>query len=514
MTTSFAKDSALGALAGAAATLASFVSGVIVARSLGAAGAGAVAYVVWLVTLLVPVFDLGSAAVVARFVPELRARNAPEEADRLAAHMMRRLCLSFAIIGVGGALVLHWQASPWFEVPVYLVAAILASFANAYLRGIRDFAKLAKTLIASALLQLCLVALGSFYFGVSGALWGYVLGQIMPAALAFRAGLRGQRPDPALLARAARYGRYAWMANIATACVWSRFEVFFLERYWGHAEVGQFVVALAVTSLATQGPMLLTVGVLPALAARYGRNEIDALHAETAMGTRMLAALVFPACLGMAAIASIVLPMLYGAAFGPAVPVAAALLCISAIGVTTLIATNFIQAAERSDFVLLSSGLGMILTFLAGFVLIPRWGLYGAILGRGTIQLVLVVVGMWFVTRRLHCPMPFASLARIFVSSMLCAGVAWVVVQLLPSPWSLCAAILLGGATYLLMMRWTRALPRSDLEKLEAVAARIYGPGARAVLAVLAILGGNKPSAAPTHKQAASPDAMEKEATT
>ena len=64
--------------------------------------------------------------------------------------------------------------------------------------------------------------------------------------------------EPETVRRTIRYARFAGAAAVANSFVWSRIEIFFLDRYWGREEIAFFSIALMLSSMASQGPALLT----------------------------------------------------------------------------------------------------------------------------------------------------------------------------------------------------------------------------------------------------------------
>jgi O-antigen/teichoic acid export membrane protein len=132
--------------------------------------------------------------------------------------------------------------------------------------------------------------------------------------------------------RASRYALYAWAGALSSAFVWSRAEVFFLNRSAGSAAVGLFSVGVTLANLASQGPMLLTAGLLPYFAQAFGKGALAEMREAYASATRVLAFLVFPACFGMAAVLPTLLPLLYGRPFAGALPAATILVIGAGIG--------------------------------------------------------------------------------------------------------------------------------------------------------------------------------------
>ena len=156
-----------------------------------------------------------------------------------------------------------------------------------------------------------------------------------------------------------------------TAFFASRMEVFFLERSWGSHAVGLFTVSLTLANLATQGPLLLTGALLPRLSGHIGRDEEAEARQVYATSVSLMGLLVFPACLGMAAIAPVLLPLMYGRDFDAAVPTATILLAASALVATASVAAVYLIAVERTRFLLAAAVAGAALSILAGLTIVP-----------------------------------------------------------------------------------------------------------------------------------------------
>ncbi len=485
----FARRSLWSALASAFVTLSSFLSSIVVARILGVSGSGEVVYVIWLMSVSAVVVDLGLSAVVARYVPEMHGRGQHHEADQLAGTLA--LILVLTVLGMSAFTFVALRLgllpiealrttlggpSQLALLAVYVSVQVLGAFAQFYLRGLQDFGRLARICGLSLALQLVCVAVGSVSFGTAGAVTGYIAGQIVPAVLALTL-IRNAAPiDAALRSRIWRYGAYSWAANIANAFVWARIEIFFLQRFWDSHSVGLFAAALTLTNLATQGPMLLTTAFLPLLSERHGANDTAALRNILSAGTRLLAALVFPACFGAAAVMPVLLPLVYGPDFTDAVVPAIVLVCVSALAVTTVIATNLVNALERSDFIFANSFGGALFAIVLGFVLIPQFGLMGATAARAAIQTGMIFVGCWFVVRRLNYPLPWRALVRLLAASLASAGVAALCIVISPSLAGFLVAVPAGCVTYLVALRALRALPSQDLAVLLTICESLPKP--------------------------------------
>lgn len=487
MPNGLARSSLLSAVASFLTTLATFASSVLIAHLLGVRPTGQVLYALWCITILATVADFGVQSTLTRFISELSGQGKSDQAAGLALSLYRRLLLGVA--GTSAIIVLlacfAGQEPGTLQGPVIwaLIGAgtALLALANAnlgFMRGHHQFLGIAKITGAALLVQVAAIAAGSVAFGVHGALAGYVAGSVVAALASIKIKAQHGELNEATAARASRYATYAWLANIAAALIWSRVEIFFLELSSGPEAVALFAVALTLSSLATQGPMLLTGALLPHFSTRTSNENLDRLRNTYATGTRLMAFLAFPACLGTAAITPVFLPMIYGRHFADAVPIAEILVAGSAFTAVSAVGANVIWAMERSDFTLRSNLIGAAMSIAVGLLIIPHYGLIGAAIGRIAVQGTIVVLSWLFMARTLKVPTPLMASARLFAAAALCAGTARAVLWLLPSPGAAGLALAIGCAAivYFVAVRLLGALAPGDYQALRSIAAALPPP--------------------------------------
>jgi O-antigen/teichoic acid export membrane protein len=493
----FARNSAFGTIAGVLAALSSVAASVVVAHSLGVEGTGVVAFALWMAALGAAIIDCGVQASLARYLPELTAAGCADEIHGLANALWRWLALSCAvtIAGFGGWAWWSWQAGTisgsdallWGFVGLLCAVQALAGFTNGLLRGQQRFDRVAVLTIVSFVCQLCGVAAGSIAFGAAGAIAGYCAGSLVPAVMSLRYALPSRPPSRELMVRVRRYALYFWAAALSSTFVWSRAELFFLQRSTGSAAVGLFTVAVMLANLAAQGPVLLTAGMLPYFAQSFGQGAVSKMKEGYATGTRVLGFLVLPACFGLAAILPAVLPLMYGQAFADAVPAATVLVLFGGIGAISSVGASIVMAMDRSDFMFISGLVAAVLAVAAGLTVIPAFGLMGAAWARAAIQLAAVVMGSGFVFWRLGFPLPLFDLGRLLLAASLCglAARSCLDLNLAPRSVSLVLAVAAGAATYAVAVRALRALHPGDAERLRLLCRRL--PRKLAVICELGI---------------------------
>ena len=101
----------------------------------------------------------------------------------------------------------------------------------------------------------------------------------------------------------------------------------------------------------------------------------------------------------------------------------------------------------------MSNGIGLIGTIALGFLLVPRFGLMGAAWSRGAVQVMVVLIETWYVTRQLGISPPYRALGAITLASVAQGAVAYFVSRKLGGAVSLLVAIPAAIVTYLVALR-------------------------------------------------------------
>ena len=477
-----------GTLAGISTTLGNFLGSLIVARLLGVDATGAVTYALWIIGVVTTLTSLGLPFTLARYLPELLGRGDTRQAMGLAAYLFKPFVLVTAIPALGFLLFAVWlkllhpgvgpagaTTQPLGDPVICLLVGLsvlvqpLAEFARSYLRGMHAFARVAKITIASVAAQILGLVIGSWLFGVTGALAGYFCANLLPLLVLREARREPGTIEPDLKARLVTYARFRWASEILGFFIWSRVEVFFLQLFWGTQAIGLFATGLTLSNLAIQGPLMLTWGLLPHLSEQRGKNDIDSMQQVYATGTRLMALLVFPACLGLAAVMPAILPLIYGQVFAGAVPTATILVCAASVSAIAMVGTNVMWAMERSDVDFYVGLVGATLSILGGIMVIGPFGPLGAAASRAITQIAAVGVSSWFLTRQLHFKIPVAALLRLAAAAVLCAIAARACLLLVAGISGLMLAILAGAVVYVVAVRLLAALPPEDVKRLRTV---------------------------------------------
>jgi O-antigen/teichoic acid export membrane protein len=470
-----------GTAAGLVAVSGRFLVTIFSARHLGLEGLGRLAYLLWIIELTATVTGFGMQSCVTRYLADLRAQGRDDAAASLATWLYRR----YLLITVLGATVLvvvavstqhrGLETAVWTNVGVCLVLQAMGTFYLAYLAGEQRFDRPTRVNLVSAGCLVLGVAIGMKCWGLAGTIAGYAAGSVLPAVLSsglLKSGSVNYELDPRLKSSCIRYACFAWWAAVVSACVWSRIEVVFLERYWGAQEVAMFSVGLTLSSLAVQGPMLLGGALMPHFAESMNALNMVEHRQVYSRTIRLLAALLFPLCMGLASVMPVVLPMVYGGTFRSAVPISMVLAAFSVLSLMS-VSSALVYASGKAWFIAVSGCAGAVLSIAGCALVIPIWGAWGAALSRSAVQTVVALLGTWYISKHLGCPAPVRSLACILFSSALAALCSYTIIIRTHGFGALAIALPAACAVYLMMLRLTSALHQEDIASLRNALARV-----------------------------------------
>ncbi len=489
MASKFIRNSLFGIMAGFSTTFGNFISSLLVARILGVELTGTVTFVIWLTNMLVTIFVAGIPPTISRYLPELSTGDQSKDVLSGVLSYMFRPFIGFALIPVIGLLIyagwltydeiqrnsLNLHSNSLQNPTIYVIVAVCcglqatADYVKAYYRGLQQFDQLARTIIVSVLFQISIIAVGGTYYGVEGVLIGYLIGNGLPSLYIAQVIKGNKTIEPELKNRIFRYARFRWAAEVMSAFVWSRIEVFFLIIWWGSGPVGLLTVGMTLANLAVQGPLMLTWGLLPRFTEQYGNNEIASMNNAYQMATRLMALLVFPACFGLAAIIPEILPLMFGKDFTPATSAAELLIFAAAIPAAATVGSNILWATDRSDLDFYSAVAGAAIALVCGVTIIPAFGLMGAATARVITQLVVIGLVSWFMAKKLKMSLPFKDLVKLATAALLCAGAARGMLMAVSGLTGVALAVLVGGLTYGVGLRVLKAIPVGDAEKINVM---------------------------------------------
>ncbi|MGA2032736.1 MAG: lipopolysaccharide biosynthesis protein [Thermoguttaceae bacterium] len=482
---SFAQKGAWAAAASGMNLLGRFVVQIVLARVLGLQGLGQFVYLSWIIEIGNLVFCVGLPNSLTRYSAELLGQHQPEQAAAFARWAYTRFVAAAMVGALVVGMVFCWHSqfvAGKAALPVMIALFLIRSLENinlAYLTGLQRFALLTRLQLASSAVQVAGVTLGASCWGWMGAMLGCIAGSLLPAVYSTSM-LRGSAFDAKIAAplrrRTWHYALNTWLAMLLSAVVWSRTEIFFIERYWGIRQVAIFSVGLTLATTVQQVVNLFSGAFLPHFAGLAGAGKHAVIQRHYEMATKLMAFVIIPASLGGAAISPVLVPMLFGANFVPAVPSAIVLVVTAALSFAT-IGSSLMYAMEKSGFIATWSAIGAVVSVTAAIIVVPSQGAWGAVWCRLVLQWSMIGLATWFITRRLRFSFPFQAVGRMMLAGLFCGAAAWCAVRANPNPVAaLMVAVPLGAAVYVASVRALRVLNVEEQRRLLMFSERLPVP--------------------------------------
>ncbi len=461
------------------------LTSIVIARHLGPDDFGAYSLVIWLVAMGIAITNSGTASAAIKFVAELRGSGQTELIPVLLDYLRRaqRFFLVFVLVA-GGVLFLtigdrvapnmnHAVLLGFLVVAVALRASYMFNIGVA--KGFEDFRATAMVALISTPINLALVVLAMFFdapvewllviFLVSSLVFLVVSSrQIAPLVPERSHGLELTGP---LMARVRRHMGWTALTVSVGFLAASEVEVLFLNLHGDSHAAGQFKVAFQLAL----GASALVPGVfgalmLPMMANALSRGR-EAAGRRFVASTAYLALLAFPLVAFGAVFSTAVIHVLYGEEFLPAGPVFAFCLAATALTSTTLAGSGLLVSADRQRSILMIMVGLAVLKLLAGALLVPRFGLTGAVISFVLVALVSAVAYIALAIRVSGAMPEWGRLARIALAALIAALIAWPLRgHLLPWAQVVVGGLILAGSYVpltLLLGCWTRG----DIEHLQ-----------------------------------------------
>jgi O-antigen/teichoic acid export membrane protein len=262
------------------------------------------------------------------------------------------------------------------------------------------------------------------------------------------------------------------------SCKAGTIEVFLLNAFATSTAVGFFAIAGTLTKGAVQlFSVGLTTTLLPYMAKSFGeRGHTHTVHFLSEATRFYWAVGLVIAGLGLVTTPDIV-TLMYGHKYADAIPAIEAMLVLAGL----LLIGNGIAAyqtvVDRQDDRIRIAVISLVINAMLGILLIPTWGLLGAVLSYAATRMSELVLAVFYLRKATTGGLPVAAMARLFGVGIVATAVALTVTASIPSLWG----FLLGGTIFVGIFVPASVLVRywgdDDYRLLASIANRFGAPG-------------------------------------
>ena len=470
----------------------SMVLSIIIARFLGPKNLGIFHLVLWTVGIAMLFVNLGIVMSLKKHVAEYAGRNDHRSIAGLINFLIR-IRITVAVAVTAFLVIYSGTIAGFFGLPeaqkYYVWAAIailpssLGEIFGASLLGIQKYQY-------SMMISLVMTPL-SFGLSIAVLIAGYgIIGLFVVTALTTSIGFIinywAARRENLLnwavrLPRDVRSGITRFnlgviAMNFLDEIVWQRSEVFFLGKFRTVQEVGFYSLAFGFTTRMVSFFASSIINVLiPIHSKAFGAKDRGGMEKIYQKSIQYLAMVSLPIAIGGAVLADRIVLKLYGAEYMP-VAMAMSILFLSAAG--GKIGGAFASIMYSANLVRIKVYTAIIwatINITLDLLLIPRYGVMGAVIANSATQLMGVFTGPFIIYYFFRFAFPVNIFSRVLASALTMGVAVWLLKGLLPGTVGLLLLIAFGCVIYLIAVILFRAVSTADVEVFKRGTNRLPG---------------------------------------
>jgi len=465
---SMLSSSLLNTAAGILSLAAGLGSSVLVARLLGVEGAGIVAYALWIMTLTTLVSGFGIPPTLLRFVA--RTDGEPESAGGLVNILTRRFALptgvaALGLVGYAGWFFLHDRSSDgllWIAITVLFLSYAYSTMSLAAAEGLGRFRESTFYSAVGSLIQPLSVMIGALLLGPAGAILGHAMRHFPQALSLRRYAAKGPVETSVVTPAMRRYARDNWLSGGLAEILSSRIELALIGLFFTLMDVGFYSIGLTMSGMVIQVALFLVATLVPYLGHHHDRGDREALTRVFNRSLLGMTIVLAPISLGGAAIAPVLIPLLFGADFVPAISVSVVLLFFCLFQALEYVPARLLLATERSSESLRLSIIRGLTSVILLMLVVPRYGGEGAAWAKGVVSIGTMVFYAIFCQRVLGVPFRFDGLMKVVIAAALCAVAARLCIVWMPGVSGMVLGVFIGALVYGAGLLLLNAIPAED----------------------------------------------------
>ena len=465
--------------------VASLITSIAIARTLGPSKMGYLIYVIWVINIVSSLGSAGIPATTRKYMAEYLGKG-----DRSTARFIYfrtftiQTVLSAVATLIAGGWVLHDAPAEYRTASVLLILSILPSMVNfvsaqANVASETLSANLAGSAASTVTFSIVTVLTLVLHWGVTGiaaAMLSMRIADCVVRLVPTMGRIRTWESDhinmPAdLRPRMMRFAFQAVVAVLVSLVVWDRSELFLLKHLSSDIrQIAFYSVAFSIAERLLIFPGVFAAATGASILAQYGRDR-SRLPSMTAASVRYLGLTSLPLHIIAVALAGPLLLTLYGNKYAGAIVVATAapLLCLPKAFLGPI--QSLFESTDEQKYFLAATIFASFIDVGVAWYLIPTYGALGACIGSGAAQVVAVGL-LWAIgIRKYHIRLPWAFFARITAISTAAALAARFTTSRLPAMGGLIAGSLLAIVVFFGLAYFLKVLEPEDCNRFKVVSA-------------------------------------------
>lgn len=413
----------------------------VIARAIGPEDFGRYAYVVWISGVLVQFANNGLNTTGIRFISETLGRGSQHGASDVHGWLLSRQYYCLLATTVGFLVSMPWTVPAGWNAPpalfggvvlVSLIAKALYLFNVSAAKGYGQFSiEAISNMSVSALNVLCVLILYAMHAPLKAYLILFAATSVGFGVATWRMlRLRKLKPtqqplDAALAPRLHKHLFWTVLLTIAGVLSNKASETYLLSTYAGPADVGFFAIAGTLTR---GGVELLSAGLntvlMPLMGHAYGAGGTARVNAILGDSVRFFGfAGLLLAGVGFLW-ADVVVTLMYGPQYASATPVFQVMVLVAGITLSQGPFGALLSTTDHQRIRAFVAAFSVGLSALVAVLLVPRYGLSGAVMAHAVSSAVLfLAIGVGMV-KVFSVSLPWRELSRLMLAAVAAAAAA------------------------------------------------------------------------------------------
>lgn len=270
--------------------------------------------------------------------------------------------------------------------------------------------------------------------------------------------------------------------NVLFTMMYFKGDSLILFFYRSAEEVGWYGAPYKLLEVLITFPAMFVGLTLPLLTAAWQRKDMESLNKGLQRSFDFLSVITLPIVTGGFALAFPLTMLLGGPEYIPSVPVLRILIfAVGAIYFATLF-TYMVVAVDKQRTMMYGYALAAVIGVSAYFLLIPRFGMFGAAGVTVFTECLVLIISVWLVKRETKIRLRLHILFKSIFASLVMGTIVWflrlAVQNTLASIWNtdvmslpfvvveVLLLVLMGGSIYLALIVLLRAITPQDIKEL------------------------------------------------
>jgi len=403
---------------------------VVLARGLGPALMGDLAFLAWMERTLEATALLGFGVALVRYSAEALGRGEPGVARGIIGVLFRWELVSTAIV-MAATIAVAWLFAPMnlrWPIIVLAVALIPATTESFFMRATYGAQRYDITAQVSTIKMTLQMAASVVVLMLGADLLGLIIAQclalVVSSALQTRAALalypRDADPVPEdTRAELRRYLLSFSLVGVLETFVWERSEVLFLKLWLPSEETAFYSLAFGLATRAMILPSIFVGALLPAMASLHGARDDREFVRVYRTSLRSVALVGAPIAAVSAGVAPALVALLYGESYGSVALLLRILVAVSLLGVMRDVAWAALRATASRRSAVTAATVTAVIDFSLAALLVRPHGTMGAVMANTAAQVTLALWAFVAVQRIKRPGIPVGDLARIAAAAVL-----------------------------------------------------------------------------------------------